>query len=239
MKKTTIKTSKATCAAVLFGTASLSAQSVFTEDFSSTSILTNPNPYIGGWYGNILPFGAWTSNPSVVSLANEQLVITNTSTQIRTAGIVLNPTLFQATGAGTYTLAFDLMSFAIGEGSGFRADEAYVSVWQGSGYSNGGQAALRVNTEAGALEIMPGASVSESALGTYTLAGKKSLSFEYDGVSAVALFFGSESDGYPFSTTIYDNIELTYGGFVTTPIPEPSALLLISLSALGLLRRSR
>ena len=109
-----------------------------------------------------------------------------------------------------------------------------VRIWSGSGFNPALNSAdaLVANTQTGNLTTS-GTVVSEllaSLVVTATGSGY-TLDFEYDGFSAIALFFGANTAGWPFHTIAYDNLVI---------VPEISSGLLVSivlLLAIPLIRR--
>lgn len=223
---------------VLAAPAVSKAEVVFSEDFSSAGLSSNPNGYLGGWFGNQVSFGQWvsTSGPNTAISAG-QLHVESTA-QYRSAGIVLDPVLFA--GAGDYQLTFDLAGLV-----GDSGDSAFVRIWSGAGYVFGSSPnALIVDTYSAQLTPQGAATSSLLASGSFQSTGNGlTLNFTYDGFSAVALFFGSDnSNGYPHLTSSFDNIHLATAGASSSPLvtPEPRLPLLTGLGlALLLLRRRR
>lgn len=210
----------------------LGAATVYTEDFTAVTVQNKANPYLGGWFSPQVSFGEWVGSTSDVWVSGGALITTTTSGQ-RHAAVVLSPTLLP--GAGAYTLVFDLTGFA-----GDADDFALARVWSASGYdlSLSSADAVVVDTLSGQL-IPSGAAVAQLlAAGSYqSTATDLELSFHYDGVSALVLFFGASTGGWPFPTATWDNVRL----LDAAAIPEPGRSVLLWLAALLLClgRRSR
>ncbi|MFD0893496.1 PEP-CTERM sorting domain-containing protein [Luteolibacter ambystomatis] len=209
------------------------AATVFTENFSSTTLVDKPNSYLGGYYGNPVNFGEWARSGPTISLSSGTLQVSSDS-GYRGAAILLSPSLFPS--AGAYTLSFDVVSY-----TGDANDTATVAVWQGSGYdmSRSSGNALILHTQTGQLQALGSASSSMLVSGSYNAAATGvTLDFNYDGVSTVALFFGATTGGYPFPTVRYDNISVT--SKAVSAVPEPSAVAILALPlGLALWRRNR
>lgn len=228
------------CLFAAFSPSLEAATSIFSENFSTTTIAPNANPYVGGWFGSPAGFQTWngSSEASITTgaiPADKMLTLAPTS-GIRSAGIVLSPDLFSESGAGSYTLSFDVTAYG-----GDSNDSGVVRIWSGSDYVMGGAGnALQLDTLNGELKalgsatvnLLGSASVIETDLGT-----RKSITFTYDGSSAVALFFGAETGGWPFPTVSYDNISITQNVPALIPEPSVSALAAGLLGMMSLIRR--
>ena len=204
-------------ALLLTAGASHASTVVFFESFTGTTIIYNSIPCLGGWYDSQAVFEQWYGlSMEEVAISNGVLQAIPTSST-RFGGIILSPDLMA--GPGTYTLAFDLAGY-----EGDSNDTAIVGIWTGSGYdlTETTANALILNTETGILGTLGTATANQEVSLSMTTTGSYSLDFAYDGTSAVALFFGARTGGYPFPTAEYDNIVLS--------IPEPSA---IAVSALA------
>lgn len=210
-----------------------SANVVFSDDFSSSTLLNSGNPFVGGFFNPQLGFGRWTGTREI-SITTGALQTRSTS-GTRSAGIVLSPSLFAATGAGTYTLTFDITAY-----TGDANDNAIVNIWAGRGQdlTQRSSNALIVNTfNAELVSNGPSTSVDLLRSATYTApATAIQLTFNYQLGDSIALFLGSQTRGFPFPSTTFDNVSVAF----TPPIPEPSTpLLLGTLATLALLRRKR
>jgi hypothetical protein len=205
---------------------------VFADDFSTTSITSRGNPYVGGWFHDAqISFQQWTG-ATEASISGGGLNV-HTTNQTRSAGIVLSPELFD--GAGEYILKFDLSSY-----SGSSNNSAVATVWAGSGYDLGGTTgnAITVDTYTASLLAVGSAEVFQLAAMTLTAASTDNqISFSYDGTSAVAVFLGTTTAGWPFPAATYDNVSVSK--IVSMPIPEPSAGVLIGAGMISLLRMRR
>lgn len=225
-----ISPSRAICALVLpilASTGSVKAATVvFQEDFSSSTIVGNGNPYYGGWYSPQVTAGKW-NGAYEASITSSELRVNPTS-GTRSAGLILDPSKFSA--PGQYTLTFDVTSFQVDGGPA--DDFGLVSVWSGSGYdlTRTSGSALILDTYSAQLKGADGATTKELGSLTFRDTGTKQITFNYDGTSAVALFFGASTGGWPFPTVKYDNINLTMPSLSmrpgNTPVPEPSVMML-------------
>lgn len=205
---------------------------IFSESFSTTTLGTNS--YVGGWFGATTAFKAW-NGASESSITTGELRVAPTGTT-RAAGIILSNSDFTASGAGNYTLSFDVTAYNGGD----PANRGLVTIWAGSGYAASTGDALFLNVQSAALEARGSATVSllgSSTFSTSAVGDRQSISFNYDGTSDVALFFGANGPSWPFPTVSYDNIELTKDSLV--PIPEPSVTALAAgvVGMMCLLRR--
>lgn len=88
-----------------------------------------------------------------------------------------------------------------------------------------------MNTFSGSLTAQGSATVSQLAgnVSYTTPANGNTVSFTYDGSSAIVIFLGVQDGGFPFPDAIFDNVS------VANAIPEPSMTFLLGLSALGAL----
>lgn len=204
---------------------------VFTESFESTTLSAKPNAYLGGWFTPQVSPGEWCgATETSITTGTVQVLPTN---GFRSAGVILGPSVFS--GAGDYILSFDLATYS-GDGN----DLATVSVWSGAGYDLSGSTgnALILDTLSGSLTTSGAATATSLASISLTSAANAvELSFTYDGTSAVALFFGASTGGWPFPTARYDNIEIR--SLSADPVPEPSAMMLGILTAGAALFRRR
>lgn len=219
----------------LFASASQAATVVYSENFSSSTLTSNGNPYLGGWFTPQTAFQQWVgSNDGAASITTGALTVTPTS-GTRTAGVVLSPGIFPA--AGSYTLSFDVTAYNTAA-----SDPAKVTIWSGKDYgaSNTGNS-IQIDTYNA--QLTGHGSATTSLLGsaniTSTGSSTQSITFNYDGTSAVALFFGAATDGWPFPTATYDNITVTQNSPVVIPEPSVSAFAAGMVGVMCLLRRRK
>ena len=206
---------------------------VYNEDFSASVLPTQAQGTLGFFNGNINFNEIGVS--SQATIASEELVV-NTTSNFRGIGIALAPDSFF--GQGIYEVAFDITNY-----SGDANDFAEVGVYSGRGYEFGNNAdALLLNTQTGQLTGLGSAVAEEIRIETFTSIGRKSFTFEYDGTSAVALFFGGRTGGFPFPDVSFDDISVTSvqdDNIAFVVVPEPSSALLVGCSAVFLFRRRR
>jgi hypothetical protein len=201
---------------------------VFSEDFTSTAISQQSNPYYGGWFTPQFAANQWYGPPEA-TITTGTLQVSPTFGS-RYGGILLSPDTMA--GAGDYTLVFDLAGYT-GDGN----DTASITVWTGQGYDlslstgNG----LILNMLTGVLGTNGSATATLQGSLSPTATGTHSIDFSYDGTSAVGLFFGASTGGWPFPQAQYDNISLTKNDL----IPEPATSMLAAFASLALLRRTR
>ena len=218
---------------------------VFQEDFSS-SVLPNDTQETFGFFNNNGSFGGIvvSSSASIESGVLEVEAGTGSVMEpgFRGIGIALDSSNF--VGAGLYNIEYEISSFTLSSpfGSDFN-DSAEVSVFSGSGFELADDArAIILDADIGelgltnnnvdaevqqlAIQNIDFSSNTDSDIGTFNL------EFTYDGTSAVALFFGARSDGFPFPIVEFDNIEIS-------SVPEPSSVLLAACSVIFLFRRKR
>ncbi len=210
-------------AAISLASEATASTVVFADDFSSSAILKQGNPYVGGWFTPQLAFAQWTGT-SEASISSGSLNVNSTSST-RSAGIILPPGFFS--GAGDYILSFDLKSY-----TGDANDSAVATVWSGSGYdltrSTGN--AITVDTYSAGLQKNGSAQVMKLAGMTLTAAANNNqVGFTYDGTSAVALFLGVKTEGWPFPSASYDNVSISK--VAINVVPEPTVPLLLGVAA--------
>lgn len=198
---------------------------VFSENFSSSTLMNSGNPYLGGWFTPQIAFQKWSSTTDA-SISNGALTVQSTN-GTRSAGIILSPDIFPA--AGSYTLSFDVASYT-GDGN----DNGLVTVWSGKNYdlTRASGRALILDTYQAKLRTEGSATASELGSLQFTSTGTKQITFNYDGSGAVALFFGAYTGGYPFPTVTYDNLSLTQNSN-SISVPEPSTTALVSMIGLA------
>ncbi len=220
---------KRTLAVLSLGCGLTQGAVVFSENFSSTTLSGKVNPYLGGWYTPQVAFEEWCGPAEATITVGGALQVAPTF-GTRSAGIFLSPQ--GMSGPGTYTLTFDLLSY-----SGDPNDHAIVSVWAGSGYDLSGSSAntLVLDTQTASLNALGAATAGQLATATFDSAGTHQLQFSYDGTSAITLFFGAQTGGWPFPTAVFDNI----GVSSVNPVPEPASASLLLLAGWLLSRRSR
>lgn len=228
----------------ILGSSCTHAAVIFNETFTSTTLVENDSDrYLGGYYGHQIVLGTWNASTSgevsiTVGALGTLNVRSTSGGNTRSAGIILNPSAFAATGAGDYTLTFDLTAFVNDENKPNATSKAVVSVWSGKGYDDPGlnnANALVLHPLYGSLDTLGAASSVELASNTFDSAGNGyQVNFTYDGTGVVALFFGATSTGYPFPNASFDNIQLA------TAVPEASTAAFCSLLiGIGCLRRNR
>lgn len=230
---------------ILLGIVSIettAAAAIYATDFSGFAAGTDYKKDFSVAYGGIDPganvklvtSGQWgittNGNDFAGGIARPQQ---NPATNVKMAGLFLDPSLFS--GAGTYTVSFDLT----GDAGGNAAYRAYV--FSGSGYDLSGSEdkRLTLSLSSGGFGgytglTATGAGVSASQLVMVDLgteastAGTSAISFDftYDGTSAIAISIG----GYNNAAT-FDNF---------TVVPEPAAFaLLAGIATLGLVMYRR
>jgi len=184
-------------------------------DFEGVVVSDNPNGYIGGWFGSPVAFGEWVGSTTDVNVVNDTLVTTTTSTA-RYAAVAFDPGALY--GAGDYVVTFD-STLVISDTN----NNGTVTIWSGDGYdlTESSPNALIVDTLSGTVDTQGTATSTELANYSFTTnQAQQSIAFTYDGSSALVLFFGAATDGYPFPEIHYDNIE------IQLVIPEPNSFML-------------
>ncbi len=208
------------------------ATTVFTEDFSSSSLPSIQQGNVGFFNGNV-NFDQIVVASTEASIVNGVLEVTTTNS-FRGIGILIDPASFS--GAGEYNLSFDIIDFDPGAdfagtpGPGF----AEASVFSGTGFDGGDNAdSLNLSSTTGQLTSTGTATAGLLATQQFTASGTDlNLSFTHDGTSAVAIFLGANTSAFPFPTVQFDNIEVS-------AVPEPSSLLFVMSSALCVFIRRR
>jgi hypothetical protein len=207
---------------------------VFDDPFDSGAVSNSANGFLGGFYGGQLSFDQWYGGTGDASIGGGSLTV-GSSFQYRSAVILFAPSTFGGV-SGLYNVTVDISGY-LGDSN----DTGRISVWTASGYdlSNTSADGLFVDTQSGTLDIRGNATASEVAGASFSSSGSLDLQMSYDGTSAVAVFLGAETGGWPFPTIDYDRLtiqRLSGDG----SIPEPSVSLLGCLGVLGLLcRRNR
>ena len=212
---------------------------VYGENFSTSTLPSRAQGTLGFFNRNV-NFGE-IGVASRATIDFGELVVDTTS-NFRGIGIALAPDAFF--GQGFYEIAFDITTY-----SGDANDFAEVVVYSGRGYEFGNNRdALLLNAQTGRLTGLGSAVAEELITETYTSIGRESFTFEYDGTSAVALFFGARTGGFPFPDVSFDDISVTsvtsaasvQGDNINfAVVPEPSSALLIGCSAVLLFGRRR
>lgn len=209
----------------------ISATTVFTEDFSTTTLPGNTQARVGFFNGNAT-FGGIVAdaNSTIVNGALE----VETTNNFRGIGILLGADDFN--GAGDYTLEFDLVNF-----SGDSDDFARASVFSGSGFELANDRnALLLNAQRGTLEALGNTTVNLLNTEDFIVPSNDlNLTFNFDGSSAVAVFLGVETTNFPFPTATFDNISISETQSKFESIPEPSVALLLANSLFLMFRRKR
>jgi hypothetical protein len=202
----------------------LISKAAITVDFSSETIEDQANGYLGGWFGNPMSFDQWYGASSDASISGGQLNVTTTS-GYRGAVLLLDSSAFEPFGAGSYTLTYDVTSFSLSNGASTSADDfAEVRIWSGSGYdlTNTTGNALSVSPQNGSFTAQGTATVNLLASGQVNSTGiANTLQFEYDGTSAIGLFFGAITGNWPFPDVSYDNLSIG-----PVAVPEPGSIAL-------------
>jgi len=200
---------------------------IYFDDFTSGSVTDEPNGYIGGFYGNHWNFNQWYGVSTEAAISNDSLTVTSTS-GLRGAFILFEPDLF-IDGAGEYFVTVNVSgNFSQSN------DPAVVRLWGGAGYdlTNNSADGIFVNAQTGVFTAFGTATASDLGRLDITESGTFSLQFTYDGISAIGVFLGAETGGYPFPLVDYNSLTLAV-------IPEPSSALLACLSLTALLVRRK
>ena len=102
-------------------------------------------------------------------------------------------------------------------------------------YSDGNVGPNQIAVQTGTAELFAqsgSAQVEQLTSASHMSAGTFQLSFDYDaslnGNSAVAFFFGSDNDAFPFPVVQYDNIMIG----TTTAVPEASTTVVLGMTIL-------
>ena len=249
--KTSLKWSALAVASLATAGSAISATTIYSTGFTSfvqpTNFVTDFNAIYGGIDpgANFVPAasGIWAittaGNAFSGDIARPQGQ--NPNNNVRMTGLFLDPSLFTATGAGTYTVSFDLT----GSPTGNLAYRVYV--FAGSGYDLTNVQDRRLNLSLNANGFAgytgltaTGAGVTASQLvmqdistqATFNGTQLVSVDFTYDGSSAIAIAIG----GFNNAST-FDNFMVT-----TSLVPEPSAFAALAGAGMlgaALLRRRR
>lgn len=225
-----------TAALVLGAVAKLEAASTtfYSESFEDTKLNSEVTPYIGGWFSPQSAASQWYG-PKQAAITTGVLSMTSDS-KVRSAAVWLPAKTFD--GEGSYTLRFDVPSY-----KGDKNNSGLVTVWLGNGYDLSGKTgnALIMDTLRAKVRTEGSARAEIVAKTTIESEGKQNeLTFDYDGKSAVILFFGAQTSGWPFPSLTYDDISISREEVTTLePVPELSSALLGGIGVLLLLRRRR
>ena len=241
------KLSALTVLALVAASPAISATTIYSTDFTgfviSTDFVNAPNII----YGGISPGVNFVKANSEIwgktsgGNFNSDVAQPNTTANQnhRFIGLFLDPSLFASTGAGTYSVSFNITGVS-------GANATYNAfVYAGSGYDLSSAEDKRLNlslSTANAPISTTGTGVTASLLTSRNLsteattASQSSVSFDftYDGTSAIAFAVGGYANG-----SVIDNFAITTN---LTAVPEPSSFAaLAGLGALGAvaLRRRR
>lgn len=139
-------------------------------------------------------------------------------------GTILDPTIFNGTGSGTYTFNVDLI--------GADAGASRIYLWSATGYDGSGANDLVLDVAEGGfgtyVPLQGTGSTSTSAIFMHeiadeTVGGVFSIDFEYTAGDTLGIVFGSYNTAFAF-----DNLTIT-------AVPEPATMaLLAGVAALGL-----
>lgn len=212
---------------VLLGAGLPGLQAAINIDFSSALLTDQANGYLGGFYSGQIDFEEWVGSASDISISGGVLTA-GTSNQVRSAVYVVDSSVLD--GPGEYEMVFDVTSLDIDPNN-----SGIASVWSGSGYdlTLSSANALFINTQS-ATTVTGQGSATATQLGSLVIdsAGpNQSISFTYDGTSALIFALGAQTAGFPFPSVAYDN-------FRVSVVPEPSTVLwLFPIAAFVLFRR--
>lgn len=243
---TPLKLSALAVVTLVAASPAISATTIYSTNFTSFAQPTNFVTDFNLIYGGIDPganfvkagSGVWgitvAGNAFAGGVARPLLTTNNNH---RFAGLFLDPTLFASTGAGTYTVSFDITGVA-------GANTTYNAfVYEGSGYDLSGATDKRLNlalNSANAPITTTGAGVTASLVTSKSLSTEAttaatqsvSFSFTYNGTSAIAIAIGGFANGSTF-----DNLSVTTN---LSAVPEPSTFAAFAgVAALGLAASSR
>jgi hypothetical protein len=177
--------------------------------------------------------GTWVAAPSggsggakmLVTASNELRMRSHDNGATRGGGIALDSSLFAGTGAGTYTLNFDIISM-------WNPSRLDVSVWDAQSNGAAETNAYTIDTVAGYqadldVKYFDGMTPTTNLTGHVEylvgdVGAAKTINFEYDGTGDVVLLLAAENTINTWhSNIVVDNLS------VTTAIPEPSTLGLV------------
>jgi hypothetical protein len=218
------------------------SSAVISVDFSAETMEDRFNGYLGGWYGSNLDFDQWYGDAAGASISGSELIVTSTAPDgLRSSVVLLDPSIFAASGAGDYQLSFNLTDFSMSDNNPNTGDDfAFASVWSGSGYDLSGTSGDALFVSPGMASITPqgNAVTSEIARSEYAGPGNNLIvDFTYDGFSAIAIFLGvGDVGGWPFPTANFSNPEVSE----VSAVPEPKmiAFLFMMAACLGMRRFS-
>ncbi|TVP79575.1 MAG: hypothetical protein EA353_05930 [Puniceicoccaceae bacterium] len=207
---------------------SLTANAAINISFDTETLQNLPNGYVGGFYGSEsrISLNQWFGGSGNISIADGVLK-TNTDSGTRVGAYVFESSALS--GAGEYELLFDITRF-----DGAPNNNGFVSIWSGSGYdlTNSSADALFIDTQTPTVTPQGNAIAGEiTRLSIQNTVINESIAFTYDGTSALILFFGAQTSGFPFPQVDYDNIRVSQ-------IPEPAIWLwLAPIAAYVLVKR--
>lgn len=248
---TPLKLSALAVVTLVAASPAISATTIYSTNFTSFAQPTNFVTDFNIIYGGIDPganfvktsSGVWgiTTNGNAFATGIVRPQSQTPSNNVKMTGLFLDPSLFASTGAGSYTLSFDLT----GSPTGNLAYRAYV--FAGSGYDISEATDKRLNLSLSANGFAgytgltaTGTGVSASQLTMQDIStqaqfnGTQSISFTftYDGTSAIAVAIG----GYNNAST-FDNFSVTTN---LSAVPEPSTFAAVAgVAALGLVASRR
>ena len=181
------------------------AHAAINIDFNAETLNHNPNGYLGGWFTPQVGFENWVGDSTDIRIRNGKIRCSTTN-GTRHGAIVYRPTsLF---GAGEYTLTFDATVVA---GASQANNNGHVGLWAGSGYTlgRGNANALIIDTQNCA--VTPSGNASSTELIDFSFNSslvEHSISFTYDGSSALILMLGAATTGWPFPVVKYDSVRI-------------------------------
>jgi hypothetical protein len=211
--------------------ASVHAQSVYSEDFESITTVGGAGLYSWGYDSTPsgfatkqVDYGVWawqSANSLAVDVdADPDLELRpniDGANNAKVIGAILDPTLFAATGSGTYTFSVDLIGADVGN--------SRIFLWSANGYDASGSNNLLLDAAEGGFgtyNTLQGtgstnvAKIFEYQIPDETVGGSYSVEFEYTAGDALAIAFGSYNTGFA-----YDNLDISL-------VPEPSSFAMLA-----------